>query len=123
MITDYATLRGAVIDWLNRPDLESVVPRFIQLADSRIAFDRRVGGWVLPSRLSATNSTNEVLTEAPMIYLYAALLEAAPYLKDDERVPMWVAAFEQAAETFHRTQWERDFVANPKRPARTPFGG
>jgi hypothetical protein len=35
--------------------------------------------------LSATNTTNWLLTKAPMVYLYGALLHAAPYMMDDAR--------------------------------------
>lgn len=41
--------------------------------------------------LSATNPTNWLLCEHPDAYLYAALAESAPYLRDDERLPMWEA--------------------------------
>lgn len=38
MITDYATLKTAVRDWLMRPDLEPHIPTFIRLAEAQ--FDR-----------------------------------------------------------------------------------
>jgi hypothetical protein len=41
--------------------------------------------------LSDSNTTNWLLTKAPDLYLYSALLEAAPYLKDDDRIPVWMA--------------------------------
>lgn len=45
--------------------------------------------------LSGSNATNWLLTAAPDIYLYGSLLEAAAYLIDDPRVPLWQAAFTQ----------------------------
>ena len=39
--------------------------------------------------LSDSNTSNWLLAYAPDLYLYGALLEAAPYLKDDERLPVW----------------------------------
>ena len=42
--------------------------------------------------LSDGNTTNWLLTKSPDLYLYSALLEAAPYLKDDDRVQLWAAA-------------------------------
>lgn len=39
--------------------------------------------------LSASNATNWLLTEAPDVYLYGALVHAAPYLKDDARLQIW----------------------------------
>lgn len=45
--------------------------------------------------LSDTVTTNWLLTAAPDVYLYATLLEAAPYLRDDERVATWAALLER----------------------------
>ena len=39
--------------------------------------------------LSDATTTNWLLTGYPGIYLYAAALHSAPYLQDDERLPMW----------------------------------
>ena len=39
--------------------------------------------------LSDSNTSNWLLAYAPDLYLYGALLEAAPYLKDDERLAVW----------------------------------
>lgn len=39
--------------------------------------------------LSDSNTSNWLLLYAPDLYLYGALLEAMPYLKDDERVATW----------------------------------
>jgi hypothetical protein len=39
--------------------------------------------------LSSTTATNWLLTKAPDLYLYATLLTAAPYLQNDERIPVW----------------------------------
>ena len=41
--------------------------------------------------LSDSATTNWLLTDHPDIYMYSALVESAPYLKDDERVPVWKA--------------------------------
>lgn len=39
----------------------------------------------------AVESTNWLLTRHPDVYLFAALTEAAPFLRDDERVILWTA--------------------------------
>lgn len=46
----------------------------------------------IPS-LSDSNSQNWLLAKEPGVYLYGALLEAAPYLKDDNRLSVWGAKF------------------------------
>ena len=45
--------------------------------------------------LSGTQTTNWLLTKSPDLYLYSALLEATPYLKNDERLQVWAAARQQ----------------------------
>jgi hypothetical protein len=37
----------------------------------------------------AANGTNWLLASAPDLYLYGALLEAAPYIKEDARIQTW----------------------------------
>lgn len=39
--------------------------------------------------LSAAVQTNWLITDAPDVYLYGALLEAAPYLNNDPRIATW----------------------------------
>jgi hypothetical protein len=46
--------------------------------------------------LSSTQTTNWLILNAPDVYLYAALLEATPYLQDDTRVQIWGQAYETA---------------------------
>ena len=46
--------------------------------------------------LSASNTTEQMLTDNPDIYLYGALLEAEPFIMNDERVPLWSQGFQQA---------------------------
>lgn len=45
--------------------------------------------------LTDSNTTNWLLTKSPDLYLYSALLEASPYLKDDDRVQIWGTARQQ----------------------------
>jgi hypothetical protein len=45
--------------------------------------------------LSGSAPVNWLLTAHPDAYLYGALLQSAPWLRHDERVPIWTAAFEQ----------------------------
>ena len=48
------------------------------------------------SALTTLNPTETMLTENPDIYLYGALLEAEPFIMNDERVPLWMQGFSQA---------------------------
>ena len=46
--------------------------------------------------LTALAPTNDILTDAPDVYLYGSLLEAEPFLQNDARVQLWATAFQQA---------------------------
>lgn len=45
--------------------------------------------WVELKRLGDTVTTNWLLIDHPEAYLHAACMEAAPYLKGDERITVW----------------------------------
>jgi hypothetical protein len=61
--------------------------------------------------LSDSNTTNWLLTKSPDLYLYAALMQAEPYLKNDERVGIWATAMQNSLENM-RLEGERS-----KRPS------
>ena len=46
--------------------------------------------------LSVSATTNSLLTDSPDLYLYGAMLEAEPFIMNDERVPLWAAALDRA---------------------------
>lgn len=177
-ITTYAELKTAVGDWLNRSDLDSVIPNFISLAEAQ--FNRSIrhrkmvvradatldtpyfavpADWLQTIRfqlntnpvtpllfvtpeqaleesmvysagqqplfyttigqqfqvvptpdtsydaellyyakipaLSDSATTNWLLTESPDIYLYGALIQSAPYLKEDDRINVWAGLYQR----------------------------
>jgi hypothetical protein len=48
------------------------------------------------TKLSNSVTTNWLLTSSPDIYLYGALLQAAPYLQDDARIQVWSSLYDRA---------------------------
>ena len=46
--------------------------------------------------LTDSNTSNWVLTHFPDAYLYGALVHAAPYLVDDQRIGTWAALYQSA---------------------------
>lgn len=46
--------------------------------------------------LSGSNASNWVLTNHMTLYLYGSLIHSAPYLKDDERLPVWKGLYSEA---------------------------
>ncbi len=51
----------------------------------------------LPPLLDDAVQTNWLTEYAPQLLLYAALLEATPFLKNDERIPVWQNMYDRAA--------------------------
>jgi len=49
-------------------------------------------------KLSDSVASNWILASHPDAYLYGALMQAAPYLKDDERVGIWTTLYAAAVE-------------------------
>lgn len=57
----------------------------------------------------ATDSTNWLLTNAPRCYYYGALMEAASFLVNDRRVPVWAQMFETAINEVSRSDESDSF--------------
>lgn len=55
--------------------------------------------------LSESATTNTLLTTYPNVYLYATLLESAPYLKDDARIQIWENQYKEAIQTVNAQDW------------------
>ena len=50
----------------------------------------------LPEQLSTVNQTNWTTQYAPQLLLYAALMEAMPFLKTSERIPEFQGLYDRA---------------------------
>jgi len=51
----------------------------------------------LPVLLDDENQTNWLTDYAPQVLLYASLLEATPFLKNDDRIPVWQQMYDRSA--------------------------
>jgi len=52
--------------------------------------------------LSDSNTSNWLLSEAPDVYLYGALLHSAPYLQEDARVQVWAQLYSAAVQRLNQ---------------------
>ena len=59
--------------------------------------------------LSGSVSTNAVLTEAPDLYLYGSLLQAAPYLEHDGRIPVWESLFKAGIDGMNQQREDEEY--------------
>jgi hypothetical protein len=64
--------------------------------------------------LTSGAPTNWLLTLAPDAYLYGTLMEACPYLKDEqERIPIWGAGLRHAIDGLNRLTLHHNYGAGP----------
>lgn len=108
---DFGTLRSVEVPWgagsaVLRP-LDAVTQETVASVPAGYWIDgttlRIVGGGTSAYTLnyfrklpSLAVATNWLITDAPDLYLYATLLEAAPYLKNDARIAVWREGYTSA---------------------------
>lgn len=68
-----------------------------------------------PALLDSINTTNWLTTYAPNLLLYASLLEATPFLKNDERIPIWEQFFQESAANIGKEDLKKIFDRNAQR--------
>jgi hypothetical protein len=61
----------------------------------------------------ATNSTNWLLTIAPDLYLYGTLLEATPYIQNDERISLWATGMQTVLDQPNALAERQSFDSGP----------
>jgi hypothetical protein len=57
--------------------------------------------------LDSSNQTNWFTIYAPQALLYGSLLQAMPFLKNDERIPMWQAQYDLIMQTLKQEDIQR----------------
>tara|TARA_R100000995_G_C3466264_1_gene115851 strand:- start:145 stop:774 length:630 start_codon:yes stop_codon:yes gene_type:complete len=58
-----------------------------------------LGFFKRPTGLSSSNTTNDILTNFPDLYLYACLAESEPFLMNDERLKVWASLYKEGIKT------------------------
>jgi hypothetical protein len=61
--------------------------------------------------LSDIQTTNEILNVYPELYLYGALIEAEPYLVNDERIGIWKGFWDEAIRDINKSGNEGKYAA------------
>jgi hypothetical protein len=72
-------------NWIIAPTPDAAYPIEILYYELRVLLDENT-------------QTNWLTQYAPNLLLYATLLEAAPFLKNDERIPVWQSMYQSAAQ-------------------------
>lgn len=71
--------------------------------------------WEKVPSLTVSATTNWLLDDHADIYIYAALAETAPYLKDDNRIQVWERQLEKRIEQLHRETEDERFSGTLRR--------
>mgnify|MGYP003634270715 FL=1 len=71
--------------------------------------------------LSNTNTANWLLTAAPDIYLYGALVQSAPYLNDDARIQTWAALYQSVLDSLQKASDDTRFAGSGLRMRVTSY--
>lgn len=69
--------------------------------------------YAAPAFLSDSNATNAFLTNCPDILLYAALIEAEPFLMNDARINTWGTMFDRSLAALTRSDQEGQYSGVP----------
>jgi len=105
--TPYQTLERKTAEWIYRTyptRSSSGRPKFIAREGSNFIFgpyadsSYTINGIYYARPVALSSATNALFTAYPSLYLFAALAEAAPFLKDDKRTPLWEAKFNSLSE-------------------------
>ena len=109
---DQAAEEAHIYPGSRRPAFFTMIGEEFQVVPAPDAeYDGELTYYAKVPALSASNATNWLLTEAPDIYLYGALLQAAPYLSDDQRIGVWGGLYQKGVDTL-KVQSDRAAVGS-----------
>ena len=69
--------------------------------------------YAAPTYLSDSNTSNVFMANAPDALLYAALLEAEPYIMNDARIQTWGSMYNRAIETLNISDQQGQYSGVP----------
>jgi len=72
--------------------------------------------------LTTDVTTNWLTENAPDVLLYGALVEAEPFIKNDERMPLWLNAYKEAIDKIQKAD-DRDRHSGSQMRVRTVYSG
>ena len=71
---------------------------------------------------SGTVTSNWLTKNAPDVILYGALIEAEPFIKNDERIQLWLTAYKEAIDKIQKAD-ERDRHSGSQMRVRNVYSG
>jgi hypothetical protein len=73
-----------------------------------------------PALLSDSNPTNYFIQNTPDLLLFAALVKAEPYLKNDERLPLWQSQYQEILNDVMMQEKDEEFSGSDLNMTRLP---
>jgi hypothetical protein len=89
-IEDYATLQGALVNWLHRDDLDSEIQGFIQLGENRIYRDLRVRQ--METTFSSVIASGSIAVPTGYVEMKYAYVNGSPMVKMQRKDAEWIYA-------------------------------
>lgn len=97
-ITNFGELKDEIESYLHRSDLTARIENWIQLVEADV---NRILGADFSLHDGSDAATNWLLESAPDVYLFGALLHAATWSDDDERIAKYAPLYQRALDTAH----------------------
>lgn len=106
--------RTTMADVANQPIYFTVFGDEMELIptpDSAYTIEMVYRGYI--PALSDSNTSNWLLTLAPDAYLYGALLESAPFIKEDSRIQTWATGYKYAMDGLNQLAQDQAYGSGP----------
>jgi hypothetical protein len=133
-VLDVKTPEEVQIEQLNvpsgQPSMYALVGQTIELAPipdgtypAELLYYGQIPGLAAVAAGGAgAGASNWLLTKSPDLYLYGSLMQAAPYLKDDDRVQIWGSAVTSILNDMRIESERAVLTGNQKKLQIRPFG-
>lgn len=106
--------RNTAGDTSGKPNAYTVLSSTFKLAPAPdSAYTLSLTYYAAPAYLSDSNTSNLFLTTCPDLLLYAALVEAEPYLMNDARVNTWGSMFDRSLASLIKSDQEGQYSGVP----------
>lgn len=100
--TEQMDLKRQIYPEMDTPKFYTIIgEEFELLPAADQAYNAQMIYYAMVPPLGTSNESNWLLARWPNVYYYGALLQAAPYLKNDDRIQTWGAMYNAIAEKIH----------------------
>jgi len=99
---EISTIRSEIANATGKPKYFSILDGSIEVAPTPDAtYTLETLYFAKVPNLNSGNTSNWILTYHPDLLLYGALMHSAPYLSDDNRIPVWASLYASAVNSIN----------------------